>query len=96
MRFFDAVNEADVRAVLADIHVPTLVVHAERDLLVPVAMGRYIAEHVEGAELVVLDSDIHLICVSDVLDQVGEHVRDFLDRYLVDTVAPDVATAGKR
>jgi pimeloyl-ACP methyl ester carboxylesterase len=94
MRFFHAVNEADVRSVLPDVHVPTLVVHAERDLLVPVAMGRYIAEHVEGAELVVLDSDIHLVCVSDVLDQVGEHVRDFLDRYLVETVAPEVATAG--
>jgi pimeloyl-ACP methyl ester carboxylesterase len=79
-RFFDAVNEADVRSVLADVRAPTLVVHAERDLLVPVAMGRYIADHVDGAELVVLDSDVHLVCVSDVLDEVGAHVRAFLER----------------
>jgi hypothetical protein len=43
-------------------------------------MGRYIADHVDGAELVVLDSDVHLICVSDVLDEVGTHVRAFLER----------------
>jgi DNA-binding SARP family transcriptional activator/pimeloyl-ACP methyl ester carboxylesterase len=82
-RFFDAVNHADVRSVLGDVRAPTLVVHAERDLLVPVAMGRYIADHVEGAELVVLDSDVHLICVSDVLDEVGMHVRAFLERAAV-------------
>src|SRR4051812_34344393 len=71
MRYLRATVEADVRSVLADIHVPTLVIHAQRDLLAPVAQGRYVAEHIEGAEFVTLDSDVHLICVSDVLTEVA-------------------------
>jgi len=82
MRYLRATVEADVRSVLADIRVPTLVIHAERDLLVPVAQGRYVAEHVEGAEFVTVDSDVHLICVSDVLTEVAALVRDFLDRVI--------------
>lgn len=80
MRFLRATVEADVRDLLAEVRVPTLVVHAERDVLVPVAQGRYLAEHIAGAEFVTLDSDVHLICVSDVLDQVADHVSRFLDR----------------
>src|SRR6202035_3609141 len=70
-RFLRATNEADVRHILPQIEVPMLVAHAERDLMVPVAMGRYVADHVSGAEFLALDSDIHLICVSDVLDQLA-------------------------
>jgi pimeloyl-ACP methyl ester carboxylesterase len=80
MRYLRASVEADVRSVLPDIHVPTLVIHAERDLLVPVAQGRYVADHIPGAEFVALDSDVHLICVSDVIDEVAQHVRSFLGR----------------
>lgn len=78
MRFLRATAEADVRHLLPDIHVPTLVVHAERDQLAPVGLGRYVAEHIPHAELVVLDSDIHLICVSDVLDQLADQMQRFL------------------
>jgi pimeloyl-ACP methyl ester carboxylesterase len=80
MRYLRATVDADVRAVLTDIRVPALVLHAERDVLVPVAQGRYLAEHIPGAQFVALDSDIHLICVSDVVAEVGEHIRTFLDR----------------
>ncbi len=38
------------------------------------------AERIPGAEFVTLDSDIHLICVSDVLDELADHIRRFLDR----------------
>jgi DNA-binding SARP family transcriptional activator/alpha-beta hydrolase superfamily lysophospholipase len=80
MRFLRATVEADVRDLLTEVRVPTLVVHAGRDQLVPVAQGRYVAEHIAGAEFITLDSDVHLICVSDVLDQVADHVRRFLAR----------------
>jgi pimeloyl-ACP methyl ester carboxylesterase len=86
-RFLRAATEADVRALLPLIQVPTLVLHAERDLLVPVGQGRYVADHIDGAEFVALDSDVHLICVSDVLDQVAEHTRRFLDRCLTPAAA---------
>ncbi len=71
---------ADIRHLLAGVRAPTLVVHAERNRLVPLAQGLYVADGIAGAELVVLDSDVHLICVSDVLDQIADHIEDFLDR----------------
>jgi pimeloyl-ACP methyl ester carboxylesterase len=80
IRFFRATVNADVRHVLPMIDVPTLVAHAERDLLTPVALGRYVADRIAGAEFIVLDSDIHLICVSDVLDQLAAAVTAFLAR----------------
>ena len=88
MRYLRATVEADVRSILADVRVPTLVIHAERDLLVPVEQGRYLAEHIPGAEFVVLDSDVHLICVSDVITELAEHVRSFIGRVTSTSYAP--------
>ena len=79
-RFLRATNEADVRHLLPMISVPTLVAHAERDVLVPSALGRYVADHIAGAEFFALDSDVHLICVSDVLDQLAATITAFLNR----------------
>ena len=79
-RFLWATANADVRDLLPAIDVPTLVTHAERDVLVPLAQGRYIADRIDGAEFVVLDSDIHLICVSDVLDELADAMTMFLER----------------
>lgn len=80
IRFFWAAINADVRDVLPSIDVPTLVVHAARDLIVPLPFGQYLASHIPRAELVVLDSDIHLICASDVIDELADHVAEFLAR----------------
>jgi DNA-binding SARP family transcriptional activator/pimeloyl-ACP methyl ester carboxylesterase len=80
MRFLWATAEADVRHLLPEIRVPTLVVHAARDLLAPFEQGKYVADRIPGAELVVLDSDIHLLCVSDVLDQLAAAMTTFLER----------------
>jgi DNA-binding SARP family transcriptional activator/pimeloyl-ACP methyl ester carboxylesterase len=80
MRYLRATVEADVRSILSDVRVPTLVVNAERDLLVPVEQGRYVAEHIAGAEFVTLDSDVHLICVSDVIAELSDVVHDFIGR----------------
>lgn len=79
MRFFRAAAEADVRSQLREIQVPTLVVHADRDVLVPLAQGRYLADGIPDAEFVMLDSDVHLLCVSDVLDELAEHMRRFVE-----------------
>ena len=32
----------------------------------PVAQGKYVADRIAGADFLPLDSDVHLICVSDV------------------------------
>jgi pimeloyl-ACP methyl ester carboxylesterase len=46
--------QADVRAVLSTIRVPTLVVHHAEDANIPPAKGRYIAEHIPDAKYVEL------------------------------------------
>lgn len=47
--------ESDARAILPVIRVPTLVLHAKNNPAVPIGFGRYIAEHIEGAEFVELE-----------------------------------------
>lgn len=51
--------EIDVRPLLSTIAVPTLVVHARADPVIHFANGKYIADHVDGAELVTLEGDFH-------------------------------------
>jgi DNA-binding SARP family transcriptional activator/pimeloyl-ACP methyl ester carboxylesterase len=80
MRFFWTLANADVRRLLPTIDLPTLVAHADEDLLIPATQGQYVADQIPGAEFVALESDIHLICVSDVLDQLAAAVTDFLAR----------------
>ncbi len=48
------VAEVDVRAVLPTVRVPTLVVQHADDLIIPPAMGKYIADHIPGAKYVEL------------------------------------------
>ena len=52
--------EYDVRDVLPQVDVPTLVVHRAGDRAVPVAAGRELAALIQGAQLVVLDGNAHL------------------------------------
>ena len=82
-RFLWATTNADVRHLLPLVNVPTLVAHAEGDILVPVEQGRYVADHIAGAEFLPLHSDIHLICVSDVLGELGDAMAGFLHRLAV-------------
>ncbi len=44
--------DIDVRPILPTINVPTLVLHREHDMMTPVEMGRYLAEHIPGAKMV--------------------------------------------
>jgi class 3 adenylate cyclase len=60
LRAFVTLNSGlDVRHILPNVRVPTLVLHRERDSLVPLAFGRYYAEHIPGARLIVYPSDGH-------------------------------------
>ena len=47
-----ATAEADARSLLSSIEVPTLVIHRADGGFTPLEHGRYLAEHIEGAELV--------------------------------------------
>jgi pimeloyl-ACP methyl ester carboxylesterase len=54
------IRDMDLRPVLDSIQCPTLVVHRSGDRLVPVSNGRYLAEHIPGAQMVELDGDTHV------------------------------------
>jgi DNA-binding CsgD family transcriptional regulator len=53
-------GEADVSAMLADVRVPTLVIHSRGDIRVPVEEARVIASSIPDARLVIVESPNHL------------------------------------
>ncbi len=57
----EARGHMDIAASLADVRVPTLVLHARNDQVVPVSEGRFLASHIPGAEFVELDSRNHVL-----------------------------------
>jgi class 3 adenylate cyclase/dienelactone hydrolase len=67
----------DVRHVLPAVQTPTLVLHREGDLAIPMALGRYIADHIEGARFVALPGDDHLPTSGDIDALLGE-VEEFV------------------
>jgi class 3 adenylate cyclase len=69
--------EADVRALLPSVSVPTLVLHREGNRLIQLGAGRYLAEHISNAKFVVLPGDDHLFYVGDT-DSLVDEVEEFL------------------
>jgi pimeloyl-ACP methyl ester carboxylesterase/class 3 adenylate cyclase len=70
------VVETDVRELLPSIRVPTLVLHREEEF-VPVEHGRYLAEHIPGARLVVLPGADHIPFYGDG-EGYAEEIEEFL------------------
>jgi len=52
-------RQIDLRDVLGSIRVPTLVLHAEDDVVDPVEHAHYLATHIPGAELRLLPGSVH-------------------------------------
>jgi class 3 adenylate cyclase/pimeloyl-ACP methyl ester carboxylesterase len=57
---WQATFELDIRGILDAIRAPTLAVHSARDLVYPVAQGRWLADHIANAKFVELDHVDHL------------------------------------
>jgi class 3 adenylate cyclase len=67
----------DVRDSLASVRVPTLVLHREGYLAIPLEHGRYLADHISGARLAVLpgrDGDVYTEPAAEGL----HHIEEFL------------------
>lgn len=58
--------------------VPTLVVHCRGDGFIPVEHGRYVAEHVPGAQYVEIDADFHASWKRERYIPVLEAMEEFL------------------
>ena len=70
--------EIDVRSILPTISVPTLVMHCDKDPLVPVAGGRYVAEHIPGARYAEIDGDFHGSWRKEDMEKLGPPLVEFL------------------
>ncbi|MEA2648205.1 MAG: hypothetical protein QOG61_640, partial [Candidatus Binataceae bacterium] len=70
--------ELDVRHILPAVTIPTLVLHRTGDALVPVAAGRYLAEHIPGARYTELPGDDHTILDQETQDLVADQIEEFL------------------
>jgi pimeloyl-ACP methyl ester carboxylesterase len=67
----------DVRPILPTITVPTLVIHAREDRVVPVQFGRYLADHIPGARYLEVDGADNLPWLSDP-DTILTEIEEFL------------------
>lgn len=79
----EAFRDADVRHLLPEITVPTLVLHRRDDKAVRIAAGRDIASRIAGAEFVELDGQDHWFFAGDqqpVLDAISRFIETRVKR----------------
>ena len=60
-RLLETLGEISVHRLLKRINVPTLVLHARNDALIPFEVGRFIARAIPDARFVPLESNNHLL-----------------------------------
>jgi pimeloyl-ACP methyl ester carboxylesterase/DNA-binding SARP family transcriptional activator len=78
-RFLEAFGRMDVRDRLADVRVPTLVIHSRGDVFAPSARGKEMAAGIPGARFISLDSNNHLLLEGEpALDRLYAEMRAFL------------------
>ena len=73
-------REIDVRTAVPAIAAPTLVVQQVGDQDVPIAHGRYYAEHIPGAEYLELPGDDHWWWVGPHAEEITRSIETFLSR----------------
>jgi class 3 adenylate cyclase/alpha-beta hydrolase superfamily lysophospholipase len=81
VRYMHALADVDVTGLLAQVKVPTLVMHASRDARVPFETGRRLAAGIPGARFVTLQSKNHFILPNEpAFVRFMEETRLFLGR----------------
>lgn len=69
----------DLRPMLRHVNHPALVIHAANDQLYPVQHGRYLAEHISGAEYLELESNCHVpMYDSKALPELQQGIEQFI------------------
>jgi pimeloyl-ACP methyl ester carboxylesterase len=79
VKFLEAFNVIDVEDTATRVQVPTLVLHARREVLLPVGEGQLIASLIPGSRFVSLDSCNHLLLPDEpAWPRFLDHVDGFL------------------
>lgn len=99
--FLDTLGDIDVRSVIPTIAAPTLVVHALDDHVVPVANGRWLAEHIPGARLIEIPGEHMLFDVDLLADEIetfltGTRQAVTTDRVLATVLFSDIVASTER
>jgi len=98
------VSELDIRALLPTVRVPTLVVQYTNDSLVPPANGKYVADHIPGANYVELPGR-NIYHIVEPWRESFQHVAEFLtgeqadvadDRVLATVLFTDIVDSTRR
>jgi pimeloyl-ACP methyl ester carboxylesterase len=76
---FTACDHFDVMGRLREIEVPTLVVAGSADQLTPIKYAHFLAEHISGAHLVIIENAGHMVMLERPAEAT-KAVREFLDR----------------
>jgi class 3 adenylate cyclase len=69
--------DIDVRAALPFVHAPTLVMHRTEDRMIPLELGRHLAEHIPDARFIPLTGTDHFWWTEDT-DRVLDETQEFL------------------
>jgi pimeloyl-ACP methyl ester carboxylesterase/DNA-binding winged helix-turn-helix (wHTH) protein len=78
VRLRNACDDIDVADILSEVKVPTLVLHARRDCVVPVEQGRFLAANIPGARFVTIESENHVpIPGEPAWDELLRQIEDF-------------------
>ncbi len=72
-----ACDRFDVMERLGEIDVPTLVIAGSADRLAPVKYARYLAEHISGAQIAIVEGAGHMVMLEQPAE-VADAVREFL------------------
>ena len=97
--------ESDVRPVLSAIQAPTLVVHLSDEPLIPLEIGRYVADHVPDARWVVVPGIDDMWWPSDSAAEVLDEIEEFVtglrnaattNRVLATVVFTDIVSSTQR
>jgi class 3 adenylate cyclase len=70
--------ELDVRHLLPSVRVPTLILHRTGDALVPVAAGRYLAEHIPEARYLEIPGIDHVVLDDETQDIIADEIEEFV------------------
>ena len=90
-------RDLDIRDLLPNVRVPTVVIHRTGDRAISVELGRYVAEHIPGAEFAELPGDTHMWDAGDdfpaTVERFVSKLRQDeveLDRYLATVLFTDM------
>jgi class 3 adenylate cyclase len=97
--------EIDVRHLLPTIQAPTLILHRAGDALVPVAAGRYRAEHISGSKYIEMPGTDHMVTDTETQDVIADEIEEFItgtrrhlepDRVLATVMFTDIVGSTER